>query len=204
MSAQPAAVGPLDVARARRLTKQLREALSVAVDLLGQAFDGRAWEALGYASWEQYCTTELPELAILGKGMPTAERRATVAALRTGRSMSLRAIGKPLGLSAQTVQRDLEAAGVQLATVTSLDGRQRPAAAAQPAVRRPRVKRTDRVVELLAGSGAEGMNVRDVARALRWSQHITSATLTRLAEAGRITYVRPVRRGLFGTYVAAS
>ena len=203
MSAQTA-VAPLDVARARKLTRQLRGALTVAVELLTEVFDGRAWEALGYATWESYCAAELPELAQLQ--LAGEERQKLLAELR-GRGMSLRAIGAPFGLSAQTVQRDLKAAGVQLATVTSLDGRQRPATAAAAATTarpRPRVHRTDRVVELLAGAGAQGLTVLEVAERFRWKQHIAAATLSRLVEARRIVYVTPARRGLFGAYVVAT
>ncbi|PZU49467.1 MAG: hypothetical protein DI571_02335 [Arsenicicoccus sp.] len=205
MSAQTATVAPLDVARARKLTRQLRGALTVAVELLTEVFDGRAWEALSYPTWESYCAAELPELAQLQ--LAGEERQKLLAELR-GRGMSLRAIGAPFGLSAQTVQRDLKAAGVQLATVTSLDGRQRPATAtaattsARPP--RPRVHRTDRVVELLAGAGAQGLTVLEVSERFRWKQHIAAATLSRLVEARRIAYVTPARRGLFGTYVAAT
>jgi transposase len=196
-----AAPAPLNIARARRLTKQLREALTLALDLLLEVFEGRAWEALGYPTWEAYCAAELPELAQLR--MPLEQRQAAVAELR-GRGMSSRAIGAPLGLSHQTVQRDLKAAGVQLATVTSLDGRMRPAAATQPAPSRPRTRRTDRVVELLAAAGPAGLSVLEVAERFRWRQHIAAATLCRLAAAGRIAYVPPARRGLFGTYVAVA
>lgn len=191
------AAGPLDVARARRLTKQLREALTVAVDLLGEAFEGRAWEALDYPTWEAYCAAELPELAQLR--MPLEERRAAVSELR-GRGMSTRAIAAPLGLSVGTVHADLKAGGVQLATVTSLDGRQRPgvAAAAAPA---PRLTNVARTVLIVREAGAEGLTVRDLCRRTRWHHGQASATLCRLAAAGRIRYVAPARRGQMGRYV---
>jgi DNA-binding transcriptional ArsR family regulator len=116
----------LNSTEARRLTEQLRATLAVAVDLLGRIFDGRGWEALGYPTWEDYCAQELPDLARLGRGLPHPERQAVVAALREDHGMSLRAISRPLGLSHQTVYRDLAASGVQLPRVNSLDGRQRP------------------------------------------------------------------------------
>lgn len=192
MTAAPAVV--LDAVRARKLTRRLQEALDLSIDLLGQAFDGRAWSALGFPTWEAYCAAELPQLAQLR--LPLEERRAAVAELRA-RGMSTRAIAAPLGLSVGTVHGDLKGAP-KLATVTSLDGRSRPAAAA--AAPRRRVCRTDRVVQLVADAGPDGVTVRDVCERFRWSQHVASATLTRLAAAGRITYRAPERRGQFGTY----
>jgi thiol-disulfide isomerase/thioredoxin len=196
MSAAPAV--QLDRARARRLTDQLREALDLAVDLLQKAYTGEAWRALGYASWSAYCRAELPQLAIIVKGLPVAERRPKVAQLRAG-GMSLRAVGEVTGLSANTVKADAAAEGVQLAEVLSLDGARR-AAAVSPAPAKPRARKTDRAVAYLAGAGPDGATVRDVARALRCEQHKAAATLTRLVDAGRILYREPARRGLFGRY----
>ena len=195
----PAAAAPLDVARARRLTKQLQDALSLSLDLLHQVFDGQAWRVLGHASWDAYCAAELPQLAQLR--LPLDERRAVVAELR-GRGMSLRAIAAPLGLSANTVKADAAAAGVQLASVTSLDGRQRPgrSAAALPAPR-PRVQRVDQVVALVRAAGEDGLTVHQLVAATRWSQSAASAALSRLEHAGRITYRRPDKRGQVGRYV---
>lgn len=200
MSAVTAAAAPLDVARARRLTKRLQEALTVAVDLLGEAFTGRAWEALGYQSWDEYCAAELPELAQLR--MPLEERRAAVSELR-GRGMSTRAIAAPLGLSVGTVHRDLEAAGVQLATVTSLDGRKRPGAApAAPAA--PRLTNVARAVLVVREAGAEGVSVHELTKRLRLNQCATSALLSRLShEGGPLVYLRPAKRGQTGRYVIA-
>lgn len=199
MSAQAAAVAPLDVARARRLTKRLREALTIAVDLLTEVFDGRAWEALGYPTWEQYCAAELPELAQLQ--LAVDDRRRLFAELRE-RGMSLRAIGAPFALSAMTVQRDLKAAGVQLATVTALDGRQRSAAACIPdRAPRPRLTNVARAVLYVREAGEDGRTVHEVCRKLRLHHGATSALLSRLAADGRLTYQRPAKRGQTGRYL---
>lgn len=200
MSAQTAAVAPLDVARARKLTRKLREALTVAVDLLTEVFDGRAWEPLGYATWDAYCAAELPELAQLQ--LVGEERQKLLAELR-GRGMSLRAIAAPFGLSPQTVQRDLKAAGVQLATVTSLDGRQRPASAPVgdvEATARPRLTNVARAVLYVQEAGEAGRTVHDVTKRLRLNQCAVSALLSRLAADGRLVYRQPAKRGQTGTY----
>lgn len=200
MSAAAAGVVRLDKARARALTRRLRDALDLSLDLLTEAFHGRAWEVLGYASWSAYCAAELPALALLGKGMPAEQRQGVVVELRR-QGMSHAAIAKPLGVGVGTVHRDLEAAGVSIATTESLDGRRRPGkvpAAAAPS--RPRARKTDRAVELVAAAGPEGLTVRDLVAATRWNQCQASATLHRLERAGRVRYLQPARRGLFGRY----
>lgn len=194
-----AAARRLDVVRARRLTADLRRALSGALQLLAEVFEGRAWEVLGYPSWEDYCATELPELAKLR--LPLEERRATVTALR-GSGMSVRAIATPLGLSVGTVHADLKAAGDQLATVTSLDGRARPAAAMTEGAARPRLTNVARAVLVVREAGEAGVTVHQLGKRLRLNQCATSALLSRLARDGRLTYRAPAKRGQTGTYVA--
>lgn len=194
-----AAPAPLDFISAKRLTKQLRETLDLALDLLTEAFDGQAWVALDYPSWDAYCETELPQLAILGKGMPVGERRAAVAELR-GRGMSLRAIAKPLGLSPNTVKADAAAAGVQLATVTSLDGRTRPAAAADVVPAPAPVSGAQRTVDLVAAAGERGLTVRELCKKTGWHHGQASGQLSRLAKRGRVRAVAVFRDGC-ATYV---
>lgn len=203
MSAQVASPAPLNVARARRLTKQLRETLTLALDLLVEVFEGRAWEALGHPTWEAYCAAELPELAELA--LPLEQRQSAVATLR-GRGLSLRAIGAPLGLSPQTVQRDLKAAGVQLATVTSLDGRQRPAAvAARPSTPAPAKTSLDRVVDLVAAAGPDGLTVREVLKKARnWHHGQASGALSRAHAQGRLVRTTSYRTGCAAYVIPAS
>jgi DNA-binding MarR family transcriptional regulator len=194
-----AAAVRLDTVRARKLTRELQRALDVAVGLLTEVYDGRVWLALDYPTWDAYCAAELPQLALLGKGLPGEERVAKVAELRR-LGMSLRAIATALGLAPNTVKAAADAAGVQLAEVVSLDGATRRMPAA-PRPRRRGPAKTDRTVALLAAAGPEGLSVLEVARELRCPQHKAAATLTRLEDAGRIVYVRPERRGQFGRYV---
>lgn len=199
MSAVVAVAQPLDVARARRLTKQLQDALSLSLDLLGQVFEGRAWEVLGHESWEAYCAAELPQLAQLR--LPLEERRAAVAELR-GRGMSLRAIGAPLGLSANTVRADAAAAGVQLATVTSLDGRQRPGKGADVAPA-PVKTGAQRTVDLVAKAGERGLTVRELCKKTGWHHGQASGQLSRLAARRRVRAQAVFRDGC-AAYVVPS
>lgn len=89
---------------ARALTARIRSAVAGVWPLLAEAYGTRAWEALGYASWDEYTAAEFDGARIR---IPLGERRQVVAGLReTG--MSTRAIGSALGVSYATVQRDLE------------------------------------------------------------------------------------------------
>jgi len=62
-------VRPLSSDEARGLTARLREALAVTGELLLEAFERRAWVALGYASWGEYVHAELQV------GLGTVRRR---------------------------------------------------------------------------------------------------------------------------------
>lgn len=53
-----AAIVPLDEHRARQLTDRIRQAADDLWALLLEAHEGRAWSALGYATWGAYVRTE--------------------------------------------------------------------------------------------------------------------------------------------------
>jgi hypothetical protein len=195
-----AAVVRLDAARARSLTRELQKTLDVAVELVGKLWEGEGWRALGYDSWSAYCAAELPQLAVIVRGMPREERDAKVAELR-GRGMSLRGVSEVTGLAPNTVRAAAAAAGVVLAEVRSLDGALRPAAASAPKSRAPRVPTTTRLVGVVAAAGPNGLTVREVCQRARLPREVVAPALFRLTEAGRLEYRRPERRGLFGRYV---
>jgi hypothetical protein len=195
-----AAVVRLDRERARSLTRELQAALDLAVDLVRQLWDGEAWRALGHASWEDFVAVELPQLAVIVRGMPKPEQKAKVAQLRAA-GMSLRAVGTLTGLSPNTVKAHARDAGVQLAEVVSLDGAVRAASRAPAAPSRPRPL-TVRLVELLAEAGP--LDVREVCRRVRLPRERVSPALHRLASgrSPRLDYLPPERRGQFGRYAA--
>lgn len=150
---------------ARRLTARIRDALAVADDLLAQAYQGRAWEALGYDSWPAYCAGELPELRFLK--LRAEARRERVRALRN-EGATIPDVVAATGSSLGTIHRDLvsleggHTRGPSFQTETP--EAQEPEAA--PPV--PMAK-TDRVVALVASQGDRGMtNWQVVAR------HVTS------------------------------
>jgi len=199
MSAVPAAA-PLDLVTVRRKLRDVREALAAAVALLGELYDGRAWVALGLPPWDALCKQELPELEQLLTG---PEKRALVVDLRR-RGMSLRAAAAPAGVSVGSAKAWTDEAGVQLASVTSLDGYVRPAtSSAGPKPDKPRLTNVARAVLVVREAGERGVTVHELAKRLRLNQCATSALLSRLARDGRLTYRRPAKRGQTGTYVVA-
>jgi len=192
------AAAPLDLVTVRRKLRDVREALAGAVALLGELYDGRAWVTLGLGSWQELVDAELPELAQL---LTVGEKRALVVDLRQ-RGLSLRAAAAPAGVSAATAKTWTDDAGVQLATVTSLDGRQRPGTAAETS-RAPRLTKDARTVIIVREAGAQGVTVHDVVKRMRLGQCSVSARLSRLSrEGGPLVYLRPEKRGQTGRYVA--
>ncbi|HET6915312.1 MAG TPA: helix-turn-helix domain-containing protein [Acidimicrobiales bacterium] len=96
---------------ARALTVALRQSLTTSWDLLVEAYQRRAWAALGYESWDAYTDAELGETRLR---LPREQRREVVASM-TEAGMSTRAIGSALGVDPMTVSRD-RSAGVAKAT----------------------------------------------------------------------------------------
>ncbi len=198
--AVPAAVP--GVAEARELTKALRRSLKTSLALLTEVYDARVWDTQGYPSWSAYCAAELPELAVIGKGLPEQQRTEVVVAL-AGRGLSTRGIAEPLGLGASTVSRVLRAAGTTRTASTGTDGRTRrvTATTARRRTARPRGDVTARVLAAVAAAGPDGATVLAVMQAARLPRESVSPALFRLADTGRLAYLRPERRGQFGRYV---
>jgi hypothetical protein len=108
---------------ARALTHQVVYHLDMAKGYLVMAFEGRAWEALNYPTWNDYCRVEIrPHMQVLS----LEQRREAVKEMREAK-MSTRAIGSALGVDKQTVLNDLRSAPVENSTperVKGLDGKQ--------------------------------------------------------------------------------
>lgn len=127
-------VAHMSATSARRLTDEIRETLTVGYDKLVEAWHGRADVALGYESWDGYCAGEFSEARML---RPTVEQRREIVASMRAEGMTTRAIGSALGVGNKTVHRDLSSVSDDTdgpSTVTSLDGRQRPARRPEPDV----------------------------------------------------------------------
>ncbi|MEV6769931.1 hypothetical protein AB0N05_15020 [Nocardia sp. NPDC051030] len=88
---------------ARELTDRIKECAEKIWKLIGQAYLSRAWAALSYRSWDEYCANEFDGVRIK---IPREERSEVVASLREI-GMSTRAIAAATGLDRGTVRKDL-------------------------------------------------------------------------------------------------
>lgn len=119
---------PLNEADARELTDQIAEGLADVHALIMQAWEGRAWEALGFNTWDAWIDANFRGLQL----RPPRERREEVVQSMRDAGMSVRAISQATDLGVGTIHR--ATAGVpngtpeQDSNVVGLDGKsyQRP------------------------------------------------------------------------------
>lgn len=88
---------------ARALTDKIKVAVEGTWHLITEAYQSRAWSALGYLTWDDYCTREFGTSRL---ALPREDRAETVQSLRSA-GLSLRAIESATGLGKSTVQRQL-------------------------------------------------------------------------------------------------
>lgn len=90
---------------ARALTDRIIEATENLWGLITEAYNSRAWAALGYESWEDYVAEEFGSERLT---VSRTERPSVVGILREA-GLSIRAISDVTGDSTTTVHRALEA-----------------------------------------------------------------------------------------------
>lgn len=83
----------------------LTDRIGLAAEELKQAYEMKAWAALGYASWDDYCTREFGVWRL-----PREERRKVEALLRES-GLTVRAIAAVMGVHHTTVVHDLRLGG---------------------------------------------------------------------------------------------
>lgn len=105
---------------ARRLTDKIKVGVEGVWHLIEEAYTSRAWAALGYKSWDDYCTREFGTSRLR---LPRENRPEVVASLRES-GLSVRAIVAATGAGVGTVHRALT--GVP-------NGTPAPQASAEPA-----------------------------------------------------------------------
>lgn len=110
----------LSASQARELTDRIKVGVEAIWELVKQAFQSRAWAALGYDSWDDYCTREFGTSRIR---LPREERQEVVASMREI-GMSTRAIASATGVSQKTISRDTSGESFDSpAPVTGTDGK---------------------------------------------------------------------------------
>lgn len=117
LAAPPADISPDD---ARTLTDRIKTGVEAIWHLIEQAYVSRAWSALDYSSWDDYCTREFGTSRLR---LPREERQEVVASMRES-GLSVRAIAAATGLGRGTVDRELS--GVPNGTpdvVVGMDGK---------------------------------------------------------------------------------
>jgi hypothetical protein len=98
-----AAVAVIAPDEARTLTDQIKTGVEAVWHLITRAYTERAWSALGYTSWDDYCTREFGTSRLR---LPREERAEVVSSLRES-GLSLRAIAAATGLGRGTIEREL-------------------------------------------------------------------------------------------------
>lgn len=190
MSAAPAGATLLSRYGAEKLTREIRGHLTLGAVKLAIAREGEAHLALGYATWHEYCEAEFGDLRELR--LPVPERRALVESMRTAK-LPIRAIAGKLGVSLDTVHRDLPSTRERTADVVPI----RPVVEPDPIGHLPR---TDQVVILIGRQGDRGMTCRELELETGWHHGICSATLSAVARQGRV--LKTDRKRLrYGVYV---
>ncbi|MGW1246967.1 hypothetical protein [Streptomyces sp. NPDC002535] len=116
--------------QARALTDRIKVAVEGTWLLIQEAYTSRAWAALGYDTWDAYCTAEFGQARLR---LPREERQEVVASLREN-GLSTRAIASATGVSQMQVSRDLRSSGEpNVSPVTGTDGKTYTASRPQPA-----------------------------------------------------------------------
>ena len=111
----------ITASQARELTDRIKVGVEAIWELVKQAYQSRAWVALGYDSWDDYCTREFGTSRIR---LPREERQEVVASMREI-GMSTRAIASATGNSRRTIQADSQEVAqiAPPAPVTGTDGK---------------------------------------------------------------------------------
>lgn len=105
-------VAPATASEARDLTDQIKVAVDGTWQLIKRAYLIRADVALGYSSWDDYCTREFGTSRLR---LPREERQEVVASMREI-GMSTRAIAAATGIDRRTLQRNGLTGGGNAAT----------------------------------------------------------------------------------------
>lgn len=132
---------------AREVTIRIATAMGVTWELIVDAYERRAWAALGHPTWDAYTDAEFGHLRVK---LPRENRQEVVASMREA-GLSIRAIAAAIDVDAKTVRNDL--AGGENSPpdgVTGTDGKQYES----KAVREARERREREAAERQAAEAA--------------------------------------------------
>ncbi len=106
---------------ARELTAAIRQVGDSMWELVQTAYRGRAWAALGYETWDEYCAGEFAGTRL---ALPREDRQEVVQSMRES-GMSTRAIATATGVGKGTVHRELASApNGAVAPIIGVNGKQ--------------------------------------------------------------------------------
>lgn len=173
----------------------VRADLSGAITHLTVLREAGAHTLSGFGTWGAYVVDRFGDL-LAELRLAVEDRRSVVAELRTERDgqapLSKATIARRLGLSEDTVTRDLDAVGDPApALITSADGSVRVARTGRAEA--PTGKRWEQALEVARRRGARGVTLVELARAMRITEGSASGLLTYL---GGSSARHPQRKGL--------
>jgi transcriptional regulator with XRE-family HTH domain len=104
--------GLLDRDQALVLTAEIKQGTQVMFEVwanlepkIRRAFEGQAWRALGYSSWDEYCAREFSQTRMFDSVVERRERGGRL----VGGGFSMRAAAAVLGIDESTVRADMKA-----------------------------------------------------------------------------------------------
>lgn len=184
---------------AELLTAKITSSLDRSSRLLVQAFEGRAWEPLGFDSWEAYTAAHWGSLAAIKLERP--DRDALIVGL-TLEGRGRQQVATQLDTSLGTVQNVLERAGViDLSAKRAARAARQAEAVAEAVVEPPlaepppELSKRDRAWQLIAEQGERGLTALELAEVTGWTGGSATGTTSDLKRQGRITPTRQFRRG---------
>jgi transposase-like protein len=184
------AARPMTAAEVAAVEEQVRADLSSAVAHLHLLRDADAHLVAGFASWGAYVADRFGDLLDRLR-LAVEDRRAVVHALREDGEAQA-AIARRLGVSGDTVSRDLLATGDPAPDrITGADGRSMPSRTGRAAA--PAGPLWQQAFTVTVRRGERGVTLVELARALRITEGSASGLLTYLGPADR---AHPQRKGL--------
>jgi hypothetical protein len=187
--------------RAERRAERIRGNLTGAAAELRAAREDGDWADLGFDSHGAYVLERFGDV-LADIRLETEDRRAVVDAMRTAGATHSQIV-RDLRVSAGTVANDIKVVGDHAPEkVVGDDGRTRSARAARPAETATSdrdgtpaltpvagIGRDNRTEQVVTAAGPSGLTVHELCKRGRMKQGAASASLSRLAGAGRLRVV---------------